>query len=156
MNNSALDNSPEELLKQWGPYILTLEQREQLISIIDNFLKEIFTDSSQINFDMFPAQFRLGLPNVEFPLKEYESAEVLHKYFEEVKSLLLNVPVIEITVAFSPSTAFLASLLDDIRLKRKGLCLLKYQCDPLILGGVIIKTEGIVSDYSLRRLIDII
>jgi len=154
-NNSIITTSSEDLIKMWGAYLVTLDQREQLIKIIDDVVDGLFDSNKSISFDIFPAQFRLGLPDVEFPLKEYEMADVVSKYLGEIKDKLLELPSVELLLSFYPSTAFLAVVLDQIRMAREDLCLIKYQYDPYILGGAVIKTDGIIADYSLRKLIDI-
>ncbi len=155
VNMSIVTTSAEDLIKMWGSYLVTLDQREQLIKIIDQVVEGLFDSNKSIAFDIFPPQFRLGLPEVEFPLKEYSSADVLGKYFNEVKDILLELPFVELILSFYPSTNFLAIVLDQVRIARQDLCLIKYQYDPYILGGAVIKTDGIIADYSLRKLIDI-
>lgn len=96
----------------------------------------------------------LLLPFFLFFCKSGGSLERFHGCVEEYRRLLRRkhrVTRVVATFAVPPTSAELATLQKRLERTHGDKILLEHRVDPAILGGVILETEGRITDGSLRR-----
>lgn len=111
---------------------------------ISDILKEQFPyEQKKILLDLFQ-NYNLDLGN------HREINEFLISLGKTLKSL----PIVNITLAFPPSESLIKRINDWFMEKFESYVLFSFEINPGIVGGAIIKIQGIVGDYSLIKYIN--
>ena len=112
------------------------------------------TDREKLLQEVLPRKGQeLLLPFFHFFCKS-GSVSRFHECTEEYRRLLQrknHVTVVTATFALPPTEAELSALQHTLKRIHGGEILLEHRVDPSILGGVILETEGKITDGSLRR-----
>lgn len=135
-------------MEDFKNYLSDIFTKEELLFFLNelNFLeKSIFKKEKkelQINLSEKTRKFFLSLP---------PQGEKQQRFIKKLKKILLSLPQVKITLAFSPSKEFIKemALWLERRLKRK--IILEIFVRPEIGGGAILEYEGKYLDFSLRK-----
>jgi F0F1-type ATP synthase delta subunit len=72
-------------------------------------------------------------------------------FLQEIKDTVPTIPVVGITIAFSPKKQLLSTLSGWFVVHTKKAVLIDISIDRFLLGGIIITYNGLYKDYSLKK-----
>lgn len=74
------------------------------------------------------------------------------KELEEMRTTLLALPVIRLTLAFEPKRVFIEKIVQTITAEREGSSfVVDVEIDPEVIAGVMISERGAVIDKTLKK-----
>jgi len=80
---------------------------------------------------------------------QINSSESIASLLEDMSQKILNLPVVDVELAFRPSQSLLDDLVNWFSQSGPGPCRLRFRTDYRLLGGLIIGYQGKILDYSL-------
>ncbi len=137
-------------------YIITTSDAELLSAEIDQLLVELY----DTNADKFSEAFKSNLSaEIAAALRKvlenqgisFSNREEMRKFLLELQKALRALPVLSLTLAFSPSEKFLTKLSSWAKEHMENLVILELSYDPEILGGAVIVSNGHYYDFSLMK-----
>ncbi|OGH22093.1 MAG: hypothetical protein A3F31_00105 [Candidatus Levybacteria bacterium RIFCSPHIGHO2_12_FULL_38_12] len=72
----------------------------------------------------------------------------------DIQKYLLSLPVVKLTLAFSPSQEFVEKIVSYIRENMNSSAVIELAKDSSILGGAIISASGKYKDISLKKALE--
>jgi F0F1-type ATP synthase delta subunit len=85
---------------------------------------------------------------------DLENPENLHHLVQDLHDYITNIPIITLTVAFTPTQAFVKELTGWLSMHTTPPLRLEFEVNPDIIGGAIISYNGKTTDYSFRHQIE--
>lgn len=73
---------------------------------------------------------------------------------EKLKKLIIELPVLEMTVAYTPSEKMERTILSWAQENLGSSVVLRFKNNPALIGGAIISFQGKMHDYSLQKKIN--
>lgn len=127
-----------ELYQEIINKIRTLRQRNELISDIDLLISRSTLDDTD-NLSEIGNKIRDAANQEKTP----------NKYLEELKQALLKLPIVELTIAFSPSQNDINEVLAAIRSEINPEAIIDISVNPYLIAGAQIIYEGKYHDGSI-------
>lgn len=137
-------------------YIMTSEQKSELIDIVEQLLEDIFKKDSRPTPKSSFGKKALEMIYFEIEKKQIggntiEMEKFLQALIEETKAL----PELKLTIAVSPTEELLERLKDWAIGKGHGNLIFDIDVKPdIIAGAIIISKEGKYTKYSLSDMLD--
>jgi len=134
--------------------VVTTEDREECIALIDQLLSLIYTnDSSLLSFlhsDIPEIFSKFFLNYLQTTVDSQSKERILRKLRDEVSHL----EKISITVAFRPSRNSLEKMASQVRKQYGSNMVMEVHYNPEIIAGAEIVYKGIYRDVTSRKKLD--
>ncbi len=130
--------------------VKTIDEKQMLLDEIELLLHSLYKKSAQSFEDVLRTQVRSRIAQKIEEILRKESGEK-HAILEKLQETVLDLPVMELTLAFEPTETSLQRLSTWVKTNVGAKVVFQLKYDRSILGGVIMIHEGEYRDYSVRR-----
>lgn len=137
-------------------YIMTTEQKGELIDILEQLLEDIFKKDTRPT-----PKSSFGKKSLEMIYFEIEKKQIggntigMEKFLQEMLTQTKSLPELKLTIAVSPTEELLERLKDWAISRGMGNLVFDIEVKPeIIAGAVIISNEGKYIKYSLSDMLD--
>ena len=143
------NKSPEikNKISAWiDAYVLLDSDQKKVNLLLDRFLK--LAHDNQDAGDFLPHELLQALQD------ESTTFETLHNNAEQMKAMLISLPLVNLVLAYFASDNELRRYAKLLRVKLQRSIIVSTSYDPQVLGGVIIESGGKRFDFSLKFEVD--
>lgn len=137
-------NPPAALLDD----IKTKQDLQGILNLIDQLLADLYRQKKQ---SAIPEAFAALAKSRQVDLSNRQQAE---NFFESLKQELTQIPLIGLTVGFTPSKESVAAIASWVHTNVSNKLILDITVDKEILGGATISFNGFYKDLSLKKVLD--
>jgi F0F1-type ATP synthase delta subunit len=139
---------------QWLSALITKQEAGQLALNLNKLLEKVYLKDvswqDKVNHCLTEKQQRLldqAIKTVATAREEVDKESLLNHLIDQIKAL----PAIELSVARDLPYSSWVQIADWLKNHLGNRLIIDYRIQPDLLGGVIIKHQGVRRDYSLRH-----
>ena len=148
----------DEVLEKFTEKVHTREELSVLLDQIDEAARFVYKGGDIVFSEKIKGvaseEFRGVIASLEgagkFPVGDEEQSE----FFKDLKKYLEVLPVVRLTIAFSPSQDFITGLSEWLKKEAGKRIILEILVKEDLVGGLIVEYGGEYRDYSLARKLD--
>lgn len=85
---------------------------------------------------------------------EISHKEAVQKYLQELKKIVMELPVITLNIAFEPSSAFVKIVAGWLASHINRPIVSAFVVDRSLIGGAVISYQGKYVDFSMKKILD--
>ncbi len=138
--------------------IKTTDEQNSFINLIENMLENTFKRTPEKDEELEHSPFLESISSaITFAIQKRNISNDrngIEQFLESILTKAKEIPIMKITISFSPSEKLTISLKEWANKNISGNVIFNITTDPKILGGAVIMSKGEYSNYSLSDKID--